>query len=381
MHNINRRKLKIIFAIYVLLITCFIVPSARADEKVYIDTKQRDQTSVQSLNSIEINNDVSVKSNTGNNSVSNSTSGSAVIKTGDISQESNVSNNVNTNNTGNHDNRDSYQNNNKNKADINNINGNGADSENNIKIQEEQTNQTSVINRTIIKNRIDINEDTGNNSAENSGGNVRIETGDIKSKVNVVNSPVGTTNINIPENKQNDTSISNINNNGSESKNKIEKDNTNNGTVSAVNDSQIKNEIHSNSDTGNNKADGNSGSVVVATGNIIEQTDIQNSSNINITQTTGGDNKDAGGHNSQNEPQPAPNLPLQQTAPLPGTIINPQLSSANITPNFGPAGSLTATADPTFGKNSIFFSRLSNNIMMFLGAYLRLHSGNSPPTA
>ncbi len=133
-------------------------------------------TQVTSINTAVIDNNITVNANTGNNSISNSTSnsdGSDTIRTGNIRVNGTIQNN-NINNTlikvpyGSVGNTTET------------ISANGAFSTNVISLDNNQSVTVDNINVADVVNNGDIYANTGNNSIDNvTGANVGIVTGDI----------------------------------------------------------------------------------------------------------------------------------------------------------------------------------------------------------
>src|SRR5205085_8375665 len=83
---------------------------------------------------------------------------------------------------------------------------------------------------------------------------------------------------------------------------------------------------------------------------------------------------------NQPQPEPAPAAPPAQSVPAPVPAVTSSFGFTILKPHIGfIAGLSTHILPNTASRNNwLFFSLLANIIMLFLGAYLRLRSGNSP---
>lgn len=132
------------------------------------------QTGVWQLNNAKVSNDVDVKATTGYNRASDNTSGDVAIYTGDVSVavvEQTMANFNSARILGGSGNGSSVS---------LLISGNGADSDNEIKLAMDKATLLTQWNNTAIRNDVDVKAITGRNTADdNTGGSVLIDTGNV----------------------------------------------------------------------------------------------------------------------------------------------------------------------------------------------------------
>lgn len=166
------------------------------------------------------------------------------------------------------------------------ITGNGSDSTSQVQTQTDSNTQITQTNSADISNEVTAEANTGNNQAsDNSGGDVSIETGDSDSHISVENS--GNTSI-VNSNDccaENETGL-NITGNGSNSDNQINYNQDNSNNVNVYQNANISTSIVGFINTGNNRANDNSGgSNTIITGDIHAAERIINGP-INFSQIT-----------------------------------------------------------------------------------------------
>ncbi len=167
------------------------------------------------------------------------------------------------------------------------ISGNGASSENEVEVKTESEVKVEQDNDADIDNNIDIDADTGGNSASwNTGGDVKIDTGDATSDVKVTN----VANANTAEVSSccpGDLSVT-IKDNGAYSENEVEYKSEQEVEVDQDNDADIDNDVDVDADTGDNKANSNTnGSVEIKTGSVDSSVTVDNTVNLNSARLTG----------------------------------------------------------------------------------------------
>lgn len=174
------------------------------------------------------------------------------------------------------------------------ISGNGTDSASTATVST--TNTTTVVqdNNANINNTVNVNSDTGNNSAsDNTGGNVEIETGDATTDVtvtNMVNNNSATVDACCDSG---DTEVL-ISGNGSDSANDVVLNRNNTVTLSQENDAHVNNHVDVDADTGDNDADDNTGGdVEITTGDVDTTIKLSTVANANSA-TIGGGNGNGG---------------------------------------------------------------------------------------
>jgi hypothetical protein len=161
------------------------------------------------------------------------------------------------------------------------IQGNGTDSDNNVKLSLEQTTTVVQSNEADVKNDIDASADTGNNSAsDNTSGDVNVETGDAKSDVKVANT-LNSNSAEVDCCAANDLDVL-ISENGSDSENEVELGVGTQTFVGQYNEADVDNDVDADADTGDNDADDNTGGdVKVKTGNATTKVDLSTTANAN----------------------------------------------------------------------------------------------------
>ncbi|MBU4017216.1 hypothetical protein KKF69_07130 [Patescibacteria group bacterium] len=344
-----------------------------------VNISNNTETNIQQTNTAEINNNVDTTADTGNNTTDNNTGGNNDITTGDVSQTIDISNETNT----------SIVDQNccvtPTPASTITISGNGTDSNNSTSLTSiYQT--TVVINQNAkIMNSITETANTGNNSADNNTGKVSIHTGDIVSAKNINNNSINSSRVSISNNSNNDTQVK-ISNNGGGSINNITFDKNNTTIISINNSSNITNNITSDLNTGNNHADGNTGDVIIRTGDIISAIEIQNRTNLDDI-TIACTDPDQPDPDPITDPVEDQNIdPIQPPKDLPPTprpidptfLTNKSTGPSDPPTQIGQVAAAVASILPATGNNLLFFALIGNIMMLLLGAYLRLRSGNSP---
>jgi len=178
------------------------------------------------------------------------------------------------------------------------ISENGSNSDSDIHLDVDQTTTVVQSNVADVYNQIDADADTGGNDAnDNTGGDVRIETGDATTEVNVENTlNSNTASVDCCQAQDVDVLISG---NGSDSNNKVDLD-MNDGKedgifVGQYNYADVTNKVDADSDTGDNDAkDNTGGDVEVITGDASTSVSISTTANANWA-VVGGNGDGEGG--------------------------------------------------------------------------------------
>lgn len=244
-----------------------------------VKVKDNSSTDVTQSNNAKVTNDISSNASTGGNSSSFNTGGDTRIITGDATDKVNVSTDVNLNKAvvkdcGACDNSN---------LDLK-ISGNGAFSDNNVKVKNDNTISLSQDNNAKINNDINANANTGkNDSSFNTGGDSIIKTGDAKTYVDVDNKA----NANIAHigggAGSSGSSSVNITGNGAFSDNsaKISQDSA--VVLDQYNKAKIYNDIDANANTGKNDSQFNTGgTTAIVTGDAKTKVGVDNMANFNI---------------------------------------------------------------------------------------------------
>lgn len=230
-------------------------------------------TAVSQSNNADIQNNVTINANSGNNTANKNTGGDTSISTGDANVSSSVSNSANSNVasvgcgcTG--------------GVDVK-IAGNGADSKNKVDANVSNSTALSQTNVADVNNNVNIDAKTGKNTADkNTGGTTSISTGDINVTGNVSNN----VNQNVAEiGGGNGGSFSaEISGNGADSKNTIDLGIDSTVAASQSNNADITNNVSVDANSGKNTADKNTGGdTSIATGDANVSVGVSNMANSN----------------------------------------------------------------------------------------------------
>jgi len=239
---------------------------------------QSNTNTVTQNNDAHVDNHVDSNANSGNNKADFNTGGDVTVNTGTAKTDTNVTNTLNSNTaqtgcsacqTGN--------------TDVT-VNGNGAGSQNQVKLTDYNTTRVTQDNHAGVWNSVDSNADSGSNKANsNTGGTVTVNTGvakaitNVSTSANANNAVVG----NVGAGAQNPTATFKIANNGAGSTNFITGTLSQGATVTQDNGAWIGNHVDSDANSGHNSADFNGGSVTINTGAAKTETDVDNMANFN----------------------------------------------------------------------------------------------------
>lgn len=226
-------------------------------------------------NKATVNNTVTINSNTGGNKMDGITGGKADLDTGDATINANITNDINANEAV------------VNPCDCQQdaaviIENNGAQSTNNVNL--DQCNTATVVqdNTAQISNTLDLNANTGDNDIEDltGGGEVELKTGDVTIEpvtiTNLVNSNLGAVGTGISAGGDaGEPLLLTVGGNGSDSTNLIDVSSAFVADYFQTNDSSITNDLSITGETGDNNIDdntlsssGSSPEVSLSTGNV-----------------------------------------------------------------------------------------------------------------
>jgi len=188
------------------------------------------------------------------------------------------------------------------------ISGNGVDSSNTTNVSVNQSVNILQTNNADIQNKVDVDANTGKNSAsENTGGDVAISTGDASATV-VGKTEVNSSRLSLGCCGVADASVS-ISGNGTDSRNKVYLTLNNNLRIADEKNLNLNNNFDVDVNTGKNKADKNTGSAArITTGDANALVLIDNKGNENVIII--------GALNENPRPNPNPN-PNPGVNPLP----------------------------------------------------------------
>lgn len=237
--------------------------------------KSENETTVVQSNKAIVNNYVDATANSGGNTSSLNTGGDVLIRTGDAKSGVSVENVLNTN-----------------KATVDccrsgdttvKIDGNGAYSENEVKLKLESENEIFQDNYANVRNDVDSTAKSGGNDASlNTGGNTTIHTGDATSVADV-STKANANFAQIGGPGQNSGSLTALlvgNGAFSDSDIRVYLDNDN--VIAQDNYARVYNDVDSKAKTGLNTADLNTGGdVLILTGDARSLANVDNKVNFN----------------------------------------------------------------------------------------------------
>ena len=177
--------------------------------------------------------------------------------------------------------------------------GNGAFSDNTVKVTTSTNNVVNQTNNADIVNKVSSNASTGGNSASlNTGGNTTIKTGAANTTVDIQNAAnlnkASLTNCNTCNGNATDVTVSG---NGAYTDNTVGVTNSNSVFLNQNNQANFNNYINADSSTGKNKASENTGGdTVIVTGAAKTDVTVNNKANANIAKVGG--NSDSAGSSS-----------------------------------------------------------------------------------
>jgi hypothetical protein len=334
-----------------------------SDSESSVTVENANQTQVNQTQDAAITNDVTISSNTGNNSASDNTNGDVAIETGDVNTSTEITNsaNISSAQTGCCDSGGTTS----------DISGNGSGTDNAISVSQSSPTVVSVTNNATIRNYISGTAVTGNNTANyNTLGDTTITTGNIWINEKIMNGPINVAGIDVGTGMNG--IIAKISGNGSDSDNSITYFDNNGTHITVNNYADIFNRSIWDAITGNNSANDNTGGKVgISTGDISYVSEIVNGP-INVSQVSVGCCKE------------------KEEKPTGGVTPGPTTTTTTTTENKpsengrGGAGAVLAAAGkilPATGGNWLLLAIFANMLMLFMGMYLRLRSGNSPGLA
>lgn len=172
------------------------------------------------------------------------------------------------------------------------ISGNGSDSNNDAKIELKKSSNIVQNNTANVTNKVDVKADTGGNRAnDNTGGDVKVKTGDSTVGVAVQNL-LNKNSASIDCCENGDTSVK-IAGNGSDSDNDVDLEVKKSNGIFQDNDADVENKVEVDSKTGDNEADDNTGGEVeVSTGDSEVSVGIMNMLNSNFARIGGGEDEE-----------------------------------------------------------------------------------------
>lgn len=223
-----------------------------------VNLSSTSETSVSQTNDANIQNNVNLDSNTGENTASANTGGSVNVETGNSNTQLNIENSVNSSVV---ETECCMQ-----ETNIEIIN-NGSDSQNKVNFDSSSSTNVSVNQIAYVSNNIAGFANTGENTANYNTGDVSVSTGDIKVAGGVINGPINVSSVKAPLGSEG--ANVNIFQNGSNSYNYINLLLDRNTFVNKNFEANILNNLAWNLNTGGNHVYSTNGDVNITTGDIL----------------------------------------------------------------------------------------------------------------
>lgn len=332
-----------------------------------ISSEQVREISIQQSNESNVENDVDVDANTGENNVSDNSGDQTQISTGDIETQTGITNQLNSSVV--------QQECCPQGEGAAAISGNGSNSTNDIDLTVSNGTDVTLIQEANIENNIYGVANTGRNTASDNSGDVTIHTGNIQGNVTIGNN---TNNSLVGVNGSGSFNFSaSISDNATDSINNINLSFSDNINIQKRDSSNIVNNLFWDVNTGDNSANGNLGDVFISTGDIAFLVDILNGP-INV----GGVNLGCCQEDGADDPPPTPTPPPTPQPPVGG---NSSDGGGNGSSSNGDGsnsnGEVLGDSDgilPATGGDWLLLALLANIAMFLMGLYLRLRSGRSP---
>lgn len=241
-----------------------------------VSLTQASTTTVSQSNSANVTNHVDAHADSGNNDASRNTGGAVTVDTGNAKTDVSVSNTLNSNSANVDCNCAS------NDASVL-ISGNADGSTNDAALTLGNSTTLFQDNNAHVRNDVDAKSDTGHNDANrNTGGNVKVTTGDATSTTDV-NTTANANWAKVGNGSQGNGSIDlRIVSNGSDTTNSIALVDEPATVLSQSNNARVSNDVDSKAETGDNDANRNAGgNVTIDTGNAKSTVDVDNLVNFN----------------------------------------------------------------------------------------------------
>jgi hypothetical protein len=246
-----------------------------------VQTSSNNSTDVSQTNNTQAVNQVQVSNNTGNNTASFNTGAVVGINTGAANANVGISNTAGSNTAQVSGGSNGGQN--------TTVAGNGAFSENGINSNSNSNTSLSQTNNTNFANDVNVNNNTGKNSADfNTGGSVSINTGPANAWVGISNT-AGSNQAAVSGGNSGTGTSTVVAGNGAFSNSNVNSNSNNSTSLNQQNDTNFSNVVHAYNNTGNNSADFNTGSnVSINTGTANAWVGIQNLAGQNTAFVQGG---------------------------------------------------------------------------------------------
>ncbi len=307
----TKKALLSIVIIYSLIINLYI-PSARAEEITIsgnnestqnsVTINNNDNTSIAQTSTGVIQNNITITSSTGGNSIADSTGESNVISTGNVNTTIGVTTEMNSSVSeagccG--DTESTYT-----------ISNNNSNSVNTISDSTQKTTSVAVNQHATVTNNVNGTMTTGANTISGTTGSNTIDSGDIEVTGSIVNGPINVAKYTLKKGTESVETY--IKDNNSESLNSITISKNENETNRINNKADIANLVLFDIFTGNNKVSGSLGKTNIFTGDIFFNLFIKNGP-LNISESV----IDCCQKNDDNPDEPEePNKPDEPEKPI-----------------------------------------------------------------
>jgi len=247
-----------------------------SDSNNTANVSQNSSLNVVQNNTANVNNNVTVNATTGSNNANDNTGGDVEIETGDASTDVTVKNALNSN-----------------AADVQNcgacagdtkvvISGNGSDSDNDVDLDQSHSTNVFQYNNADIDNDVDVDAETGDNDAnDNTGGDVKIKTGDADTTVKIMTAANANSAVVGGGDEAGEVSAY-IVGNGSDADNDVNLGFYSSLVLTQDNDADVDNDVDVDAETGDNDANDNTGGdVIIDTGDADADVTVDNMVNFN----------------------------------------------------------------------------------------------------
>jgi len=248
-----------------------------------VDLNVDTNTEVNQSNYADIQNDVNVSAQTGNNTANKNTGGDVSVDTGDSNVSVGVTNNANSNVAAISDCGGCL-------GDLTaKISGNGADSKNDVKVDSKSKTEVNQYNDAVVVNNVGVKSETGENEAnKNTGGDVSVKTGDANVDDVSVTTQVNANRASVSGGSGGSGLSLWITGNGADSDNLIDLKLDSKTEVNQSNYADIQNDVQVLADSGDNTANKNTGGdVEIDTGDADVDVSVDNMANFNMASIDG----------------------------------------------------------------------------------------------
>jgi len=245
-----------------------------SDSENEVELEYEHEVEVTQSNYADVQNEIKAEASTGENEAEDNTGGNVEVESGDATTKVTVTNSLNSNVA---------------KVDAccvgdveAKISGNGTDSENEIELELENEVKVDQYNDALVINNVDAEAETGENEAEdNTGGSVKVTSGNAETTVAVSNN-ANHNSAWVTGSGDGGSLTALITGNGSDSENEIELELENETKIDQDNYADILNEIDAEAETGENEAEDNTGGEVeVESGDATVDVTVDNWVNFN----------------------------------------------------------------------------------------------------